>query len=578
MTVPAALTDEEIGILTKVLSLRPSWSDVAHALEGAANDRDSQGLRLLSFAFVYELVPPGRDERRAISGGPYASMWESGERSYPPRVADVPEEVRALWRAVQNTVADPIVCSRLADLLYVASGRSAYVEGGVAARCLLDLAGEQAWEALDRAQCVARALEIYAELNDRDGLATAAERTVALVDELLGQQHAGPPLIALRALIALKPKGRPAELGALLDRVIDHFTGTGHEAGAIGLAAEATADPKSKLELRRRQLDARLVEARNAEGMAKVALLQRAAEFARKYGLGTEAGALLKELESIPQSKLGLEIFHASAELPTEAIREEIDRLVGSGAEDVADALRRIGAGVRPPGGSNADIDDEVGRQEAEFPLAGLFVQQILGTDSAAPHFVAHDAESKRRIARGRLRRLHADFYGNVIIAPSLDAVVRHHGRPTRESVAAHFATDLIGEDRAERIARALELFWDQDYDASAHVLVPRLESIVRDLARLRGITTVKPVAEGSYGGAVSLNVLMPKLRALDPDVEWLDYIEALLCDPLAMNLRNDIAHGLVPRVGGVGAALLLHTACWLALLRATMVADADDA
>jgi hypothetical protein len=41
-----------------------------------------------------------------------------------------------------------------------------------------------------------------------------------------------------------------------------------------------------------------------------------------------------------------------------------------------------------------------------------------------------------------------------------------------------------------------------------------------------------------------------------------------LLCEPLAINLRNDIAHGLIPIVGGTSAALLLHAACFLALLR----------
>ena len=62
----------------------------------------------------------------------------------------------------------------------------------------------------------------------------------------------------------------------------------------------------------------------------------------------------------------------------------------------------------------------------------------------------------------------------------------------------------------------------------------------------------------------------MSKLRELEPDVGWLDYLEALLCDPLSINLRNDIAHGIVEQVGSAGAALLLQAACFLALLRLT--------
>jgi hypothetical protein len=568
MTLPGRLSDNEIEVVTDALIGRPGWYDLARTLESAANQRSSDALRMLSLAFVYDLVAPEQSDRRATAGSPYASMWESPESSYPPRVGDVVNEMRKVWRFVLNTVHDPIVCSRLADLLYVAAGRSAHAEGRRAAACLVELTSEAAWTALDKGECIARAIEIQSELNDRAGLAASTGRCVELIDELLGQEHPGPPFIALRALIALQPKNRPDEIAALLDRVIAHFAGSTHEATALGLAADAAMDPQTKLGFRRRQLAARLKEARNAEGVAKVALLQRAAEFARGNRLSAEAAAILSELQNIPQSELGLDSLEVSQEVPTEAIREEVDRLAGTGANHVFDALRRIGAGVQPPGGSNSDLDAEVNRQAEEFPLSQLFGQTILGPETAAPHFVANDEESKRRVARGRLRRIHAEFVANVFLGPLLHRAAEHHGKPPHDEIAAHFATELIGPQRGERFARALELFWDEDYDASAHVLAPRLESVLRDLARARGITIVKPVSEGNFGGVISLNTVMSKLRAMDPDIVWLDYLEALLCDPLALNLRNHITHGIVPAIGGGGAALLLHAACFLSLLR----------
>ena len=73
--------------------------------------------------------------------------------------------------------------------------------------------------------------------------------------------------------------------------------------------------------------------------------------------------------------------------------------------------------------------------------------------------------------------------------------------------------------------------------------------------------------------GVVSLNVVLAKLRELYEPAPWLDYLEALLCDPLATNLRNDIAHGIRRRVGGVEAALLIQAACHL-----TLIHEASDA
>jgi hypothetical protein len=168
---------------------------------------------------------------------------------------------------------------------------------------------------------------------------------------------------------------------------------------------------------------------------------------------------------------------------------------------------------------------------------------------------------------RGRQRNFHIDFYGRILYAPMLDEVVNHHGRPSREELAQHFSTELIGEVRGERIARAIGFFWDEEYDESAHLIVPRLESVLRDMARLCRIPVVKPAQEGQFGGVVSLNVILSKLRELYEPAPWFDYLEALLCDPLATNLRNDIAHGLRKRVGGVHAALLIQAACYLALV-----------
>jgi hypothetical protein len=88
---------------------------------------------------------------------------------------------------------------------------------------------------------------------------------------------------------------------------------------------------------------------------------------------------------------------------------------------------------------------------------------------------------------------------------------------------------------------------------------VPRLESILRDIARGSGIAIVKPVRDGRFGGVQSLTYIMTKLRALNPDAAWFDYLDALLCDALAIDLRNDITDGIVRRVGGVSAALLIQ-------------------
>jgi hypothetical protein len=50
-------------------------------------------------------------------------------------------------------------------------------------------------------------------------------------------------------------------------------------------------------------------------------------------------------------------------------------------------------------------------------------------------------------------------------------------------------------------------------------------------------------------------------------DESWRRYLVNVLSEPVGVNLRNRIAHGLVTRVARNEAALLIHVASHLALM-----------
>src|ERR1700704_6375969 len=116
MDLPRQLSDEETQAVREAITGRPDWLELAHALEEASKAREGEALRMLSLAFVYDLIPPSQDGRRDAVGGPYASMFESKEGTYPPRPAEVIEEVRSVWRSARERVEDPIVGARVSDL------------------------------------------------------------------------------------------------------------------------------------------------------------------------------------------------------------------------------------------------------------------------------------------------------------------------------------------------------------------------------------------------------------------------------------------------------------------------------
>lgn len=558
------LAADEIALVREHLQDAPAWYDLSQRLETSTDEVGP--LRWLSLGFVYHLNTFGGREEK--DHGPY-DVAVTSEFSYPPFPADVETPVRDVWRQACGELNDPIVLSRLHDLAYVADGRSAHADGRKAAKALVELAQLETWDVLDRAQCMARAIDISLELNDTDACVRYGEAAAALANELLKQEHPGPPFFVLRSILSLKPEHHPAELDALIQETIDRFSGSSHHVGALDLAIAATTDSKRKAQLRREQLNVMTREADEAKGLAQVDRIRRAAQFAERHNLRQEANDLLSRLQEMSSTDLELEPFTTETEVPTELVQATIDEHAGSGAADIRDALIRIGH-YGPPGGSIDDLNETVEEIRKGHPLLDLFPTTLFREGSAVPTFIADGPESKKRLALGQQRQLAAHFNASLLLGPMLLQAKEHHGRPAHDELTAIWSTELIGPERADRIARAVELFWDEHYDDAAHVLVPRLESILRDAARHSGILIHKQPAPGRYGGVISLNAVLDKLVQLSDREPWHCYLRDLLCEPLALNLRNEIAHGLHTKARPIDAALLVHAACFLLRLKIT--------
>jgi hypothetical protein len=102
------------------------------------------------------------------------------------------------------------------------------------------------------------------------------------------------------------------------------------------------------------------------------------------------------------------------------------------------------------------------------------------------------------------------------------------------------------------------------------HVLVPRIEAALREFAAAAGIPVIVPPRGEEPGGVASLGAVLSALKG-PLDEGWRVYLQTVLTDRLALNLRNTVAHGTRPSFGRMDAALLVHIACFLISLDITM-------
>ncbi len=138
--------------------------------------------------------------------------------------------------------------------------------------------------------------------------------------------------------------------------------------------------------------------------------------------------------------------------------------------------------------------------------------------------------------------------------------------KPGREDLHKYFTTEFITSEIAEVIVYAFEQYEHDEFDVCGHLLIPRIEAIFRDIARQMGLPIYKEPKGREPGGVVTLGGNLENFTG-HIDESWRRYFINLLTNPIPINLRNRICHGLIELVSQQEASLLLHLVSNLRLL-----------
>jgi len=160
-------------------------------------------------------------------------------------------------------------------------------------------------------------------------------------------------------------------------------------------------------------------------------------------------------------------------------------------------------------------------------------------------------------------------------------ASFRRQGTLSTESlVSAIEESPVFPKEKSEIIGRGFERYVDGDYVSALHVLVPHLEDCMRRfLGKLGGSTTSvlpsgkmreKPLDQVLESGEIR------RVFALFSDRLW-RYFEHVLVAETGLNLRNDVAHGLLraDELNENNANIIVHLYLLLGLLRAEATEEA---
>lgn len=132
-------------------------------------------------------------------------------------------------------------------------------------------------------------------------------------------------------------------------------------------------------------------------------------------------------------------------------------------------------------------------------------------------------------------------------ILPALDHVAIEHPLNLDSFITLARSSRLVPPDHARRVARALHFGYTRDFETALQYLASEVENIVRYHLKNTGAVTINTDKDGvQMELGLSSLVKMPQMEAFfRADLTF--EIKALFCDQDGPNLRNDVAHGLIP-------------------------------
>jgi len=279
--------------------------------------------------------------------------------------------------------------------------------------------------------------------------------------------------------------------------------------------------------------------ASNADPMLAAALLQTATDEYRSAGMKEDRDRTrIMMQEKISAAGENLQSFEHKMEIPRDEMEKFLDLVV---VDDLATSLVHI---AREFLLKRAELERQVAQTLKDAPLMAHIPASIMGNNlvTAKIGSVAEDPY-------GRLvHQTNFEFQlGRAFLAQAFRRLFEKH----EELVPEHFVGWANRHDLFKDMGLLLEgvRAWVRDDQVKAtHVLIPQIERGLRKLASDLSVPITKPhpgVPETSVAIGMGEILYNDKVaEALGPDVTL--HLQALYADPRGMNLRNQMAHGLM--------------------------------
>ena len=472
-----------------------------------------------------------------------------------------------VWAAVVQHAQNAVVVAQLSDLLWTVRHPTPHLHARRAIDAYLQSAA-QFTQPHDAIRALRRAWVLARSINDQVLAVSVQQLMVDSVEIALANENYGLAMTVLEDLSASPSGAKAHQYFQLLDRMWNITDRPDLSERAAKLLLGRTNDPDTRTMIATRVVEEYRTSARTHEGMGRLVRLREALRVADELGHPLH-DEILNEIETY-DSTGGFQPIRSESVVPREMVSDFCARVVGSDSLD--DALIRFATQLP----ITPDIVGDI-RKTTRIGIRHAIISQRIGEANSVVTSTetSHDLEDPlvAAVERDVLRTagFQAQLRSFLLLVPALHQTLDSYHPWSVPDVRASLVTGEADEVVADALARGLEHFRNRRYDEAALVSLPRVERLLRHIARRCGVPTTKRPTRQRLGGIRGLGDILFDLRGnarsgpilTEP---LLTACELALVHPDSLNLRNDILHGISDEIRAGDAALILQIGLSLAL------------
>ncbi|HHT9124967.1 MAG TPA: DUF4209 domain-containing protein [Candidatus Brocadiia bacterium] len=245
-----------------------------------------------------------------------------------------------------------------------------------------------------------------------------------------------------------------------------------------------------------------------------------------------------KLTEANKKSVKGFKRVSIETRIPNEEIEKLTDIILI--APNLNEALIRLVFDDLLP--NYQDLVKQTEDMKTTNPLQFLVNTQVIDKEG---HLLSVDKDPSYSILI-RNSMLHIKFK-TILINRIIERLIQEKGLNKDNLILYLKNWGLIDDNNLKIIEHGIERYFAEDYISSMCILVPQLEAVIRSLLKKGGIQTISFERGTTSTQESNLSELLerPEVREIFGEtLHW--YIKLVSVEKLGLNLRNDIAHGLI--------------------------------